>query len=265
MGEALEDAVFTFNEAKAGVCTKTYDYLDHRNPEFNVDFEIFMEKTNELKESIGALIEENFASVWETPQGIKFLTRFEKVSEKIPLTKMDEKYDRVLKYCEREIDRMMKLFRREKENPPLPRHFPPIAGRIKWARSLHAHLEDLAKSVSGHPVLRVLPQTSELMRKYNSVSAVLKAYEEDLKNTWMSHDVWVLDECLHKNLLAIDNDNRRLKVNMDFRVKLLIREADCLIKMNIPIPHVTLTLLAKRDYFTLVSDSLQVRKLRIFF
>ena len=80
LGEALEDAILTFNDAKAGVCTKTYDYLDHRNPEFNVDFEIFMTKTNELKESIGALIEENFASVWETPQGIKFLTRFEKVS-----------------------------------------------------------------------------------------------------------------------------------------------------------------------------------------
>lgn len=197
---------------------------------------------------------------------------------------MDEKYDRVLKYCEREIDRMMKLFRREKDNPPLPRNFPPIAGRIKWARSLHAHLEDLAKSVSGHPVLKTLPSTSELMRRYTSVSAILKAYEEDLKNTWMSHDasffyfffclltfifrimnrqvlllqVWVLDECLHKYLLAIDKDSGKLKVNLDFRIKLLIREADCLIKMNVPIPHVTLTLLAKRDYFTLVSDSLQV-------
>lgn len=69
----------TFGEAKKAVTTCQYDYLDYRNNEFNDDFQAFEEKTNALKESIGNTIEENFASVWETPQGIKFLTRFEKV------------------------------------------------------------------------------------------------------------------------------------------------------------------------------------------
>jgi len=81
LGEALEDAIVTFNEAKEGVCSKTYDYLDHRNTEFNTDYDVFMETTTRLKDSIAKLIEDNFASVWETPQGIKFLTRFEKVSQ----------------------------------------------------------------------------------------------------------------------------------------------------------------------------------------
>lgn len=76
----MEDAIVTFNEAKDGVCSKAYDYLDQRNTEFNADFDIFMDTTTTLKESIATLIEDNFASVWETPQGIKFLTRFEKVS-----------------------------------------------------------------------------------------------------------------------------------------------------------------------------------------
>jgi dynein heavy chain len=78
---ALEEAIHTFQEAKAGITTKTYDYLDQRDMEFDADFDIFLEKTDKLKESIGTLIEENFASVWETPQGIRFLTRFEKVDE----------------------------------------------------------------------------------------------------------------------------------------------------------------------------------------
>lgn len=69
----------TFEEAKSGVTTKQYDYLDHRNAEFDKDFENFMEQTDTLKESIGNCIEQNFSSVWETPQGIKFLVRFEKV------------------------------------------------------------------------------------------------------------------------------------------------------------------------------------------
>jgi dynein heavy chain len=77
----LEEAMHTFEEAKAGVTNKAYDYLDQRDVEFDADFDILLERTDKLKESIGSLIEENFTSVWETPQGIRFLTRFEKVCE----------------------------------------------------------------------------------------------------------------------------------------------------------------------------------------
>lgn len=76
---ALEEAMQSFNEYKALVMNKSYDYLDQRNSEFDVDFQEFLSLTDTLKEHIGDLIEENFASVWETPQGVKFLTRFEKV------------------------------------------------------------------------------------------------------------------------------------------------------------------------------------------
>lgn len=50
------------------------------------------------------------------------------VSEKIPLTTMEDKYTRVLKYCEQEVDRIIKMFKRERDDPPLPFNFPPIAG-----------------------------------------------------------------------------------------------------------------------------------------
>jgi len=83
LGEALEDAMKTFNEAKAGITTKTYDYLDQRNVEFDEDFTTFFNKANDLKANIAAIIEQNFSNVWETPQGIRFLVRFEKVSRKM--------------------------------------------------------------------------------------------------------------------------------------------------------------------------------------
>lgn len=142
---ALEEAMQTFEEAKALVVDKKYDYLDQRNSQFDIDFKQFLNQTDELKEAIGNVIEKNFDSVWETPQGIRFLARFEKVvstfkydikdnckwfqvSEKIPLTKMADKYERVLKYCEKEVDRIIKMYKKERDDPPLPWMFPPIAG-----------------------------------------------------------------------------------------------------------------------------------------
>ena len=68
----------------------------------------------------------------------------------------------------------------------------------------------------------------------------------------------MVDESLSKKLLTLSEDSGQLKVNLDHQVKQLIREADCLAKMGIPMPIVTSTLLSKSEHFVLVNDSLQV-------
>ncbi|XP_049782831.1 dynein axonemal heavy chain 5 [Schistocerca cancellata] len=258
LGEALEDAMKTFEEAKSGVTSKVYDYLDQRNIEFDADFEIFLAKTNELKEHVGSMIEENFDSVWESPQGIRFLIRFEKVSEKIPLTKMDDKYERVIKYCEREVERIMKLFRKQKDDPPMPRNFPPTAGRIAWVRSLYSYLWELVRSASSHVVLRGMAATADLVRRHGHVAAAQLAYEAETIDAWMNQNAWVVEEGLSRTLLTLNEEPAGLAVNLDNRVRLVLREADCLAKMDVPLPVVTQTLLANTKYFTLVNDSLQM-------
>lgn len=189
LGEALEDAMNQFEEGKKEVVNKHYDYLDHRNIDFNSDFQSFMSKTNTLKQSIANLIEFNFDSVWETPQGIRFLVRFEKVSDYIPLTQMDEKYRRILKYCDKEVERILKMFRKQRDDPPIPRNTSPIAGRIRWCRSLESHLQELVSSVSEHPVLQTLPATKDLENRYNSVKTILSEFEEEMVAIWLDQDV----------------------------------------------------------------------------
>jgi hypothetical protein len=69
----------TFDEAKKIATSKNYDYLDPRNFEFDSDYEEFMSKIEVMKQNISYIIETNYADVWETLQGVRFLTRFEKV------------------------------------------------------------------------------------------------------------------------------------------------------------------------------------------
>lgn len=76
---ALDESIKIFEEAKKVATNKNYDYLDPRNVDFDMDYDEFMEKTEALKQNIGEIIEKNYSDVWETPQGIRFLTRFEKV------------------------------------------------------------------------------------------------------------------------------------------------------------------------------------------
>lgn len=72
----------TFDETRKIATSKSYDYLDPRNLEFDKDYDELMKKTDVLKKDIGEIIEKNYADVWETPQSIRFLTRFESVIKK---------------------------------------------------------------------------------------------------------------------------------------------------------------------------------------
>lgn len=69
-----------------------------------------------------------------------------------------------------------------------------------------------------------------------------------------------VDHCLLRNLMAVCPEQQKLKVNLHQSIPLLIREADLMIKMDLPVPVVALTLYSKQERFSLVQDSLQVRK-----
>lgn len=102
---------------------------------------------------------------------------------------MDQKYQRILKYSEKDVQRILSLFRKQRDDPPVPRNFSPIAGRIQWCRSLASHLAELISSVTAHPVLQTLPQTKDLENKYYSVKVILTEYEEEIINIWLDQDV----------------------------------------------------------------------------
>lgn len=68
----------------------------------------------------------------------------------------------------------------------------------------------------------------------------------------------VADACLIQPVLALQTD--RLFVNLHPTIPLLIREAQCLAKLDIELPIVAATLLCKQSHFHAIQDSLNVGK-----
>ena len=56
----------------------------------------------------------------------------------------------------------------------------------------------------------------------------------------------------------MDQESGNLTVNLDHRITLLIRETECMAKMDLPVPNVTMAIFSKREYFMRISDSLKV-------
>lgn len=254
--ETLADAQHHFTEAKNQISSKKYDYLDHRNNEFNRDYDHFITRTETLKTTIANLIEVSFEAVWETPQCIRYLVRFEKVSEKIPLLNMDKKYLRIIRYVDKEIESVLRHFRKQRDDPPICRNFPPAAGRIYWARSLNSSITQLVNSVNEHPVLSSLPTTKDLMNRYDHVMLQLNEYETEIVNLWLDQDVSIADSCLLQPLLCLQNG--RLFVNLDPLIPLLIRECKLLVKIKIKLPIVAATLMSRESHFLKIQDSMNV-------
>lgn len=65
-------------------------------------------------------------------------------------------------------------------------------GRIKWARSLLCHLDELLSSITTHHILKNLPATAELSRRHRGAETTLKSYEADMVAIWMNQHVRIL-------------------------------------------------------------------------
>lgn len=57
--------------------------------------------------------------------------------------------------------------------------------------------------------------------------------------------------------MAVCPEQQRLKVNLHNTIPLLIRESDLMVKMDLPVPMVALTLYTKQDHFFLIQDHLK--------
>lgn len=62
-------------------------------------------------------------------------------------------------------------------------------GRIKWAKSLICHLEELLTSVTSHHILKNLQATVELSRRHKAAENTLKTYQNDMVAIWMNQQV----------------------------------------------------------------------------
>jgi dynein heavy chain, axonemal len=142
--------------------------------------------------------------------------------------------------------------------PSLKLSIAKISGRVKWARCVRLQLGELASGVAGHSVLQRLPAALELAERHATALAQVDTFEAEVVAAWSAQTVKPVDEGLRRPLLAFCPESGRVVANLDFRLMLLMREADCMAKMALPVPTIAAALHAKRAYFTTINDCLQV-------
>ena len=125
----MEEIERRHQAAVKDVISRSYDYLNHRLFGFEQHLYELEARLSDLKLYVGSYLERIYDPVWESPQGMRFLLKFERIGSLIPLIAMETKHTRILSYLLDEFSRIWSVLEMQAEAPPIPKNFSLTAGR----------------------------------------------------------------------------------------------------------------------------------------
>uniref|UniRef100_A0A803XX58 Dynein axonemal heavy chain 5 n=1 Tax=Meleagris gallopavo TaxID=9103 RepID=A0A803XX58_MELGA len=270
--EGLEEMITKYESIVDIMKKKDYNFLDQRKADFDQDYEEFCKEINDLhvgfinqrrikftrylgKSSNNALEEFlNFSVIFLI---IIFLIRLQ-----IPNLGINEKYQKILQNYGYDIEAVCKLYTKQKQDPPLARNLPPIAGKILWARHLFHRIQQPMDSFQQQPAVLQTPDGKRVIHNYNKVARVLMEFEVIYHRGWLQQ-IELTKTRLQAALLVKSPETGELFVNFDPQILTLIRETDCMAHMCLDIPPFASAIQQKRDWYKNIVHNLQVAELEL--
>ena len=81
----------------------------------------------------------------------------------------------------RDLENIRKQYQKHKDNPPVPRNMPPVAGRIAWARQLYEVIDKPMQALGSQKHILNTPEGRKVVKNFNRMAAVLVEFEVGLR------------------------------------------------------------------------------------
>nr|XP_009683066.1 PREDICTED: dynein heavy chain 5, axonemal [Struthio camelus australis] len=253
--EGLEAMIAKYESIVDDMKKKQYNFLDQRKTDFDQDYEEFCKEINDLHDQLRTFMDITFENILNTERALSMLKKFERLE--IPSLGIDEKYLKVLQNYGHDIEAVAKLYTKQKQDPPLARNLPPIAGKILWARHLFHRIQEPMESFQQHPAVLQTADGKRIIRNYNKVAKVLLEFEVIYHRGWLQQ-IELTKTGLQASLLVKCPETGELFVNFDPQIKTLFRETDCMAHMCLEIPPFASALQQNRDWYKKNVSSLQM-------
>ncbi|XP_077876201.1 dynein axonemal heavy chain 8 isoform X2 [Ictidomys tridecemlineatus] len=256
--EGIDIMAIKFKNIYQGVQKKQYDILDPRRTEFDKDFVHFMTKINSLEVQIQAFMNSTFGKILSSQQALQLLQRFQKLNIPCLQLEIDHTIERILQYYVAELEATKKLYHSQKDDPPLARNMPPIAGKILWVRQLYRRINEPINYFFKNSEILSSLEGKSVIRQYNKISYVLVEFEVIYHTAWV-REISQLQYALQATLFVRHPETGKLLVNFDPKILEIVRETKCMIKMKLDVPEQAKRLLKLEN--KLKSDKLYLQGL----
>ncbi|XP_019376784.1 PREDICTED: dynein heavy chain 5, axonemal [Gavialis gangeticus] len=253
--EGLEVMATKYESIVDAIKRKPYNFLDQRKTDFDEDYEEFCKQTSDLHNQLRSFLDITFERITNTGRALDILKKFERLG--IPSLGIDEKYQDILLNYNHDVEMVSKLYTKQKNDPPLARNLPPIAGKILWARQLFHRIREPMDLFQQHPNVLQSSEAKRIIRNYNKVAKVLLEFEVIYHRRWMQQ-VEVNKAGLQASLLVKEPETGELFVNFDPQILTLLREIECMAHMHLEIPPFAIALQQKQDSYKKKYNKLQM-------
>ncbi|XP_077760288.1 dynein axonemal heavy chain 8 isoform X1 [Canis aureus] len=234
--EGIDIMSIKFKNIYQGVKKKQYDILDPRRTEFDTDFLEFMTKINGLEVQIQAFMNSTFGKILSSQQALQLLQRFQKLKIPCLQSEINHTIERILQYYVAELEATKKLYYSQKDDPPLARNMPPIAGKILWVRQLYRRISEPINYFFKNSEILSSMEGKAVIRQYNKISYVLVEFEVVYHTAWV-RELSQLQYALQATLFVRHPETGKLLVNFDPKILEIVRETKCMIKMKLDVPE----------------------------
>uniref|UniRef100_G1KES7 Dynein axonemal heavy chain 5 n=1 Tax=Anolis carolinensis TaxID=28377 RepID=G1KES7_ANOCA len=244
--EGLEVMATKYQGIVTTMKKKQYNFLDQRKSDFDQDYEEFCKQSNDLHQQLQTFMDITFENIANTERTLYMLKKFERLG--IPKLGIDEKYQVILQNYGHEIDVVSKLYSKQKNDPPLGRNLPPMAGKILWARQLFQRIQEPISLFQKNSTVLQTAEARPIIHNYNRVAKILLEFEVVYHRGWLQQ-VQLTKAGLQASLLVKAPDNGEIFVNFDPEILTLIRETQCMARMGLEIPPFAIALQQKSNSY----------------
>ncbi|OAF67519.1 hypothetical protein A3Q56_04748 [Intoshia linei] len=207
---------------------KSYDFLDHRRPEFENDYGDMKNQFLNLKTLIHKFIDGWLQKSLSTEKSLILLKKFY-IIRKDHLN-LEDKYVKVFLSYGKDLELIKKIYMKLKNEPIVSHYLPPICGKITWSRLLYRRIEEPMLVFNKMPHILKISEANKVIKNYNKLAKILTEFELLYYRGWC-RAIEISKKSLNSPILIKISENT-FKVNFDIQIIELIKEARYLKEMK---------------------------------
>ena len=254
--ENMDDIIKSFNGLVDAFRKRKHKLLHYTDNHFDRDFVEFNVDVSQLETELQQYIDKKFDLITTSIEdALKLLRKFHSILKRDSLkNSLDSKYTIIFHHYGLEINRIEEQYQKFKNNPPIVRNLPTVAGSITWSRHLFHRISGPMENFP--PNLITQKESKKFVKMYNKIGYTLFSFEYLWRQKW-ANEVEKAKAGLQATLIIRHYDNNKLYVNFDSDILTLIREAKCLSRIGIEIPESAKIVLLQEDKFKMYNNELQ--------
>ncbi|KAG9351776.1 hypothetical protein JZ751_023027 [Albula glossodonta] len=170
----------------------------------------FKTKVEGIEEEAIHFIDDSFKTLRSATVAFDMLLKFKHIRSRARINeKMMKKFcDILAQYC-KEIDIINEMFIQNKDNPPISKNQPPVAGAILWERSLFTRIKHTVVHFLEVPEMLESEEGKAAKERYLEVARSMRDYEMKKFEHWREVTEGKLPQLMKRTLLLVCSSNTK--------------------------------------------------------